>query len=140
MKNIFKTNKRSIIAILTLCIFLCAAGIGVHAYMLEEDTVTTEELTVVVEETTLSTEENRVATEETTVVTEESTVATAETIPELVPVMASECCNHTYTNTSYSGGTCPTCSKSVSGTEIRCSKCGAGWVNLTCGHSFSLKN
>jgi len=74
------------------------------------------------------------------VVPEENTVVTEETTQEPVPVMASECC-HTDTNTSYSGGTCPTCSKSVSGTVRRCSKCGSGWIKMTiCGHSFSLNN
>ena len=135
MENIFKISKRGIIAILALCILLGIAGTCMDvtamasetAATVEETAVATEEITtVVVEETTLSTEENRVATE--------------ETIPELVPVMASECCNHTYTNTSYSGGTCPTCKQSVSGTVRRCSKCGKGWVNLTCGHSLTLNN
>ena len=106
MKNIFKTSKRSIAAILTLCILLGIAGTCVYA---------------------------------ASAVPEENSTVTDETTQELVPVMASECC-HTYTNRSYSGGTCITCHKSVKGTAIVCSKCGSGWVELTCGHRFSTNN
>ena len=78
MENIFKTSKRGIILILTLCILLCTSGIGVHAIsMPEENIAATEEIAVVVEET-------KVATEETIVVTEETT-------PELMPTMARGC-------------------------------------------------
>ena len=47
MKNIFKTSKRSIAAILTLCILLSIAGTCVYAA-----SVTPEENTAVTEETT----------------------------------------------------------------------------------------
>lgn len=113
MKKLFKISKRSIAAILTLCILLGVAGTCVYAAS---------------------------AMTEETAVTEETTESAEETTQELVPVMASECCDHTYTNTSYSGGTCPACNKSVSGTVIRCSKCGSGWINLTCGHRFFLND
>jgi len=65
MKNIFKTSKRSIAAILTLCILLGIAGTCVYA-------------------TSVMPGENEAVTEEATVVAEETT-------HELVPVMASEC-------------------------------------------------
>lgn len=64
MKNLFNTRKRSIAAILTLCILLRVAGICVHA-------------TAMSGETTVATEKNIVVTEETT--------------QELVPMMAREC-------------------------------------------------
>ena len=67
----------------------------------------------------------------------ESSVIGSESSEELSPMLASDCC-HTYTSTSYSGGTCPKCQQSVSGTVTRCSKCGAGWVKLTCGDNFNL--
>ena len=107
MKNIFKTSKRSLAAILTLCILLGIAGTCVYA---------------------------------ASVMPEDNPTAMEETTQELVPVMASECC-HTYTNTSYSGGKCPKCGIIGSGTVIRCSKCGAGWIKMTiCGHSIPLNN
>ncbi len=67
MKSIIKTSKRSIIAILALCILLGIAGTAAMA-----------------KETTETVEESAVATEDTAVVTEEST-------QELVPVMARAC-------------------------------------------------
>lgn len=47
MKNLFKTSKRSIAAIMTLCILLGIAGTCVYAasVMPEENTVVTEETT-----------------------------------------------------------------------------------------------
>jgi len=67
MKNLFKTSKRSIAAILTLCILLGIAGTCVYA-------------------TSAMPEENPTATEETI-------VAANETTQELVPVMATRCGN-----------------------------------------------
>ena len=71
MKNFFNIGKRGIAVLLTLCILLGIAGIGVHA-------------TAVAEETTVITEEAKVATEDNTVATEENT-------QELVPMMARGC-------------------------------------------------
>ena len=85
MKNIFKTNKRGIIAILALCMLLNTIGICVHAdTMPEENSAVTEETTVVVEETV-------VATEEPIIVTEENVVVTNENAQELIPMMARGC-------------------------------------------------
>lgn len=68
MKNIFKTSKRSIATILTLCILLCIAGTGVYAVsVMPEETTTTEDTSTVNEETP----------------------------QELVPMMASAC-DHTH--------------------------------------------
>ena len=64
MKNIFKTSKRSIVAILTLCILLGIAGTCVYAVAMPE---------------------------ETTTVTEETIVTAEETTKELVPVMVQGC-------------------------------------------------
>ena len=71
MKNIFKTSKRSIAAILTLCILLGIAGTCIYA-------------------ASVMPEENKVATEQTIVAAEETT-------QELVPVMATRCGDHTHT-------------------------------------------
>jgi len=70
MKNIFKTSKRSIAAILTLCILLDIAGACVYASSVMQ-------------------EDNPTATEETIVAAEETT-------QELVPVMARACDNNVY--------------------------------------------
>ena len=95
MGNIFKISKRGIIAILTLCILFGIAGICLNVTaMAAENTATVEETavaieeiaTVVIEESTISTEESTVATEDTTVVVEENT-------QELVPRMATRCCD-----------------------------------------------
>ena len=88
MENIFKISKRVIIAILTLCILLCTAGIGVHATSIAEET------TVATEVTTVTTEGTTVVTEATTVVLEDTTaVAAVETTQELMPMMARSCGN-----------------------------------------------
>ncbi len=65
MKNIFKTSKRGIAAILTLCILLGIAGTCVYAAS--------------------------AVPEENPTVTEETIVAAEETTQELVPVMATGC-------------------------------------------------
>ena len=70
MKNLFKTSKRSIAAILTLCILLGIAGTCVYAAS--------------------------VMPEENTVVTEKTTVSAEETTQELVPVMANQCGDNDY--------------------------------------------
>ena len=131
MKNIISIRKSSITAILALCILFGIPG-------------TCMNVTAMAEKTTVATEENIVAIGEIATATEESAEATGEiegateeTPQELVPMVANGCC-HTYTTTSYSGGKCPTCDQSVSGTAIICSKCGNGWVRLTCGHSFQV--
>ena len=93
MENIFKTSKRGIIVILTLCILLGIAGTCMNVTAMAEDTTvatettavdTEETATVVVEKTTIFTEEPTVNTEATTVVTNEHT-------QELMPVMARGC-------------------------------------------------
>lgn len=86
MKNIFKTSKRGIAAILTLCILLGIAGTHMNVTaMAAETTATVEETAVATEEiTTVVVEESTTSTEDTTVVTEENT-------QELVPRMAREC-------------------------------------------------
>ena len=92
MKNIIYTSKRSFIVILTLCIFLCTTGIGVHAIsMPEENIAVTEEIAVVVEETAVATERIAIPTEEPIVATEDTTVVTEQITQELVPLMASDC-------------------------------------------------
>ena len=73
MENIFKTCKRGIAVILTLCILLGFTGTCVN-------------VTAMAEETTVSIEEIIFATED-------STVATEETTPELIPMMARGCEN-----------------------------------------------
>jgi len=75
MKNLLKTGKRGIAAILTLCILLGIAGTCVYAAS--------------------------VMSEEITTVTEETTVAAEEITPELVPVMARGCTG-TYIPSSWS--------------------------------------
>ena len=85
MKNIIKTNKRGIIAILTLCMLLNTIGICAYATAIPEDNMATpEDTTVVVEETVVATEEPIIVTEENIVVTEENT-------QELMPMMANQC-------------------------------------------------
>ena len=79
MKNIFKTSKRGIAAILTLCILLGIAGTHMNVTAMEEDT------TVAIEKITIATGET------TTVAAEETAVVTEEITPELMPMMAREC-------------------------------------------------
>ncbi len=71
MKSIIKTSKRSISAILTLCMLLCIAGTCLN-------------VTAMAAETTATVKETAVATEDTTVMTGENT-------QELVPIMARAC-------------------------------------------------
>ena len=87
MKNIFKTNQRGIIAILTLCMLLNTIGICVHATSMPKDNMATpEDTTVVVEETVVATNEPIIVTDDNVVVTEENT-------QELMPMMARGCEN-----------------------------------------------
>ncbi len=81
MKSIIKTSKRSIIAILTLCILLGIAGTAAIA----------AETTATVEGTSVATEEITTVVEKTTVTTEKTTVETDETSQELMPMMAIAC-------------------------------------------------
>ena len=85
MKNIIKTNKRGIIAILTLCMLLNTIGICAYATAVPEDNMATSE------DTTLVVEETVVATEEPIIVTEENVVVTEENTQELMPMMARGC-------------------------------------------------
>ena len=98
MKNIIKTNKRGIIAILTLCMLLNTIGICAYATAIPEDNMATpEDTTVVVEETVVATEEPIIVTEENIVVTEENT-------QELMPMMARGCendYNHIFGNPAH---------------------------------------
>ncbi len=72
MESIFKISKRSIAAILTLCLLLGIAGTCVYA-------------------ASVMPEENPTATDGIIVATEESTVADEETTSELMPMMAQRC-------------------------------------------------
>ena len=83
MKNIFNASKRGIATLLTLCILLGIAGIGVHATaMAEEKLVATEKLAVTTEKTTAVVEGI------TTVAAGKTTIVTEDTTQELVPVRA----------------------------------------------------
>jgi len=54
-------------------------------------------------------------------------------------VMAS-CACHKLEQSTYEGGTCPTCNKkSKFGYVYRCKSCGEGYVLLDCGHKKGLK-
>ena len=71
MENVFKITKRSIIAILTLCLILGIAGTCVNVTaMAAETSVNAEEIVETTSETTV------VATDVITIATEESTVVT----------------------------------------------------------------
>ena len=93
MESIFKTSKRGIIVILTLCILLGIAGTGLNVIaMAPETTATVEETLVATEEiTTVVVEESTISTEEPTVVTENTTVVPEKNTQELVPRMARAC-------------------------------------------------
>ncbi len=87
MKSIIKTSKRSISAILTLCMLLSVAGTCLNVTATAAETTATVEATRgVIEETTVVVEKNSVAAEESAVGTEEN---------ELVPMMAMRC-GHTH--------------------------------------------
>ena len=75
MEKIFEINKRGITVILTLCILIGIAGTCLN-------------ITAMAAETTAATEEI------TTIATEETTIATEDTTQELVPMMASWCCDY----------------------------------------------
>lgn len=78
MKKNYKNSNRGIAAILTLCILLGIAGIGVHATAMVEET--TEKTAVATEKTTA------VVKGITTVVAGKTTIVTEDTTQELVPV------------------------------------------------------
>lgn len=81
----FKTIKRSIIVILTLCMLLSATGIDVYA------TSISDENQIVSEETTVGTEQITIFAEENTVTDNETMATTKDTMPELMPMMARGC-------------------------------------------------
>ena len=86
MKNIIKTSKRGIIAILALCILLGIAGTCMDVTAMASETAAT------VEETAVATEEiATVVVEKSTISIENTTVVTEGTTSELMPMMASDC-------------------------------------------------